>query len=410
SGAVYVADYNNNAIRKVSTAGVVTTFAGSLTGVSGFVNATGTEARFFHPNSIAVDSNNAVYVADEGNWLIRMISPSGVVETHPGSPKNSDVQVISMISSIPTLTEMRWNRYGYGILKKWNINNGFGSILDSNGTIYAVNSGMIWKIYNSGVISLLAGDCQSYSKDGTGLNAGFGRITGIVMDSTGNLFVSDDNTVRKITSNGVVTTFAGAISSYGIDTTGYVNGVGTAARFNQLFGIAIDSADNLYVADAFNNVIRKITKTGVVTTFAGSGVKGYVDANGTAAQFNRPFSIIMDSSGTLLVYDAVNQAIRTIAPNGDVGTLLNGFLPNANSDYINFVAVDGAGNLYYRNMETIGKLTPSGVISTLSTPFTYGFTVDSTGLLYVLEPHSSGILKTVTGTGVVTPIPGILGP
>jgi DNA-binding beta-propeller fold protein YncE len=143
--------------------------------------------------------------------------------------------------------------------------------------------------------------------DGKGTAARFNNPSGIAVDSSGNIFVADsrNNKIRKITSQGEVDTFAGDVAS------GDADGKGTAARFNNPYGIAVDSSGNIFVADVYNNKVRKITSQGVVTTLAGSS-KGFVNGKGTTAQFENPVGIAVDTDGNILVADFINHKIRKI--------------------------------------------------------------------------------------------------
>lgn len=179
-------------------------------------------------------------------------------------------------------------------------------------------------------LALFAGSMEEAgSLDGSGAKARFFYPGGIATDSAGNFYVADTNngTVRKITPTGVVSTLAGTARVFG-----YTDGIGAAASFDRPRGIATDSAGNVYVADAGNNIIRKITPTGTVSTLAGTaGVEGHADGIGVAASFNQPWGIATDSTGNVYVADTGNHAIRKISPAGMVTTLAgvpgrNGFV------------------------------------------------------------------------------------
>src|SRR5207245_10800498 len=146
------------------------------------------------------------------------------------------------------------------------------------------------------------------SPDGTGAGAQFNYPSHVTADSGGNVYVADyaNNTIRKITPERVVSTLAGLAG-----VAGSANGTGTAARFNAPYGVAVDAATNVYVADAFNYTIRKITPAGVVTTLAGSaGVFGSADGTGTAARFYDPNDVSVHSSNNVYVADSYNFTIR----------------------------------------------------------------------------------------------------
>jgi sugar lactone lactonase YvrE len=235
-GNVYVADYLNNRIRKVTAAGVVTTFAG---GTEGYADGTGSAAEFSAPKAVALDASGNVYVADVNNNCIRKITPAGVVttlaggsNTGPGNGAFAD---------------------GTGTAAKFASPSGV--TVDGAGNVYVAdfNNFRVRKITPAGVVTTVAGSVDGES-DGTGSAAEFGAPQGIVVAPSGTLYVTDYlSTVRQITTNGAVTTIVG------ISGTGFLDGVGTVARVSGPAGIAIDGSGNLYVADYGNGAIRKIT-------------------------------------------------------------------------------------------------------------------------------------------------------
>ena len=212
------------------------------------------------------------------------------------------------------------------------------------------------------------------NRDGTGSSAWFGSPTGISTDSAGNLYIADayTDTIRKITSAGVVTTVAGTST-----TRGDADGTGAAALFNYPTGATVDSAGNIYVADAYNDTIRKITPAGVVSTLAGSaGISGAVDGTGIYGLFSQPVGVAVDASGNVYVADTVNCTIRKVSPPGVVTTvagiagiagLRDGAGTNALFNQPRGVMLDGSGGLYVADTGN-AAIRRVAADSTVSTP------------------------------------------
>ena len=282
---MYVADSENNVIRKITSAGVVTTFSsqqafGAALPFNGVTNFVG-----FYPTGLTVDTAGNVYVTD-GSHLWKATSDGAVTYLAGGNP-------------VPGAPD------GQGAAASFN--GAQGLAVDSSGNIYVADTGndTIRMVSTSGYVSTFAGKTGLFGVvDGTGSEARFNGPVGVVIDSSGNLYVAD-SAIRKVTSSGVVTTLAGAPG-----VVGSADGTGSAAQFYALNRMAIDSSGNLYVTVA-NNTIRKITSSGVVTTLAGTpGATGSADGTGAKALFNQPFGIAVDSSGDLFVSDSLNFTIR----------------------------------------------------------------------------------------------------
>lgn len=209
-------------------------------------------------------------------------------------------------------------------------------------------------------VSTLAGTGNHGFVNGAGTIAQFNDPYGVATDVSGNVFIADadNNAVRKITPTGIVSTVAGD------GTRGFKNGDGANAEFNFPHALVVDSLGNIYVADTFNEMIRKITPAGVVSTFAGDGTAGFANGAGTIAEFNAPSGITIDRYGNLFVSDSNNQRIRKITPAGVVSTLnLSALLSGPQG-----IAIDAAGNLYVveSGKSLIRKITTEGTLTTIA--------------------------------------------
>jgi sugar lactone lactonase YvrE len=226
------------------------------------------------------------------------------------------------------------------------------------------------------MVSTLAGSGSAGFVDGVGTAAQFNDPIGIAVDAAGNLYVADtkNNRIRKITFSGEVSTLAGS------GTAGSADGTGTNAEFSTPFDVAVDASGNVYVADYGNNRIRKITTSGVVSTLAGS-TAGFVNGTGTAAKFSGPEGVVVDASGNVYVADHRNHCIRKITAGGEVTTLAGsgtlGFVDGTSTAAQFYgptdVAVDGTGNIYVadRFNHHVRKITSEGVVSTLGNGATF---------------------------------------
>lgn len=252
------------------------------------------------------------------------------------------------------------------------LNYPYGVVCDASGNIYVADAGndQIKKITPSGAISVFAGTGTAGSVDGPGNAASFSRPWGLTMDKSGNIYVADagNNKIRKITPGGRVSTVAGS-GAKGAD-----NGVGTTATFNNPAGVAVDAAGNIYVVDSDNNLIRKIQTSGAVSTFAGNGQFSSVDGTSTDAGFYNPHGIAVDPSGYLFVTDG-NNRIRRISPTADVTTLAgfnsghnDGVGPNASFYFPIGITIDALGNLYIADTgnNLIRKVTQGGLVTTIA--------------------------------------------
>ena len=414
AGNLYVTD--DSVIRKVTASGDVTTLAGGpMSFQRGSADGTGADARFYLPTGVAVDSVGNLYIADSLNHTIRKITATGVVRTLAGAagmPGNADGAGSAARFDQPRSTA-----------------------IDGVGNIYVADSfnHTIRKVTAAGVVTTLAGTASTPgSADGTGTAASFNTPTGVTVDGAGNIYVADqaNHTIRKVSTTGVVTTLAGAAGMLGRE-----DGTGNGARFYEPTGVAVDSAGNLYVADQVNESIRKVTPAGVVTTLAGNGGYGWSDGTGNAARFDGPTGVAVDSLGNVYVADSANYTIRKVTATGVVTTFAGAAWRPGSADGTGAaagfrlpgnVAVDIAGDVYVPDgNSTIRKITATGIVTTFagsagmygtvdgvggSARFggPSGAAVDGAGNIYVAD-LSSSVIRKVTPECVVTTLAGAAG-
>jgi sugar lactone lactonase YvrE len=471
AGNVYVADFLNDTIRKITPAGVVTTLAGSP-GVQGSGDGTGPSARFNGPFGLAVDSSGNLYVGDMGNDTIRKVTPAGAVSTLAGSPGlsgssdgagqgasfnspqgtavdpagnvyvadtlNQTIRMITpsgIVTTIAGSAGLSGSADGTGASARFYYPTGVA--VDAAGDVFVADRDncTIRGVTAKGVVATLAGSAYSYGfSDGTGAAARFGYEQGIAVDAAGNVYVADTNnsTIRKIAPGGVVTTLAGAAM-----VVGSSDGTGAAASFRYPGGIATDSAGNVYVADTYNNTVRKITPAGVVTTLAGTaGVSGGVDGTGAGASFSLPVGIVVNAAGTIYVSDFYDNTIRAITPAGVVTTLAGATGTVGSADGTGAaarfngpqgIALDASGNLYVADSwnATIREVTPAGVVTTFAgtagvtgaangaaTAATFSVpldvAIDGSGDLYVAD-NGNSLIRKISAAGVVSSVIGTAG-
>ncbi len=291
-GTIFVADSRNHVIRRLATNGVVSTLAGAL-GQAGAMDGAGGAARFDSPSGVALAADGALIVSDTGNHTLRRVTLAGAVSTLAGAAGMADFSD------------------GAGAAARFN--SPLGLAVGAGGIIFVADCGnhVIRRVAMDGAVTTFAGVGEVWGwRDGTGTNALFYNPVGVAVDAGGELFVSDANNhiIRRIATNAVVTTFAGAV---GVD--GAADGPAATARFGKPAELALDTRGNLYVADALLHTIRKITRAGFVSTVAGAvGVDGAVDgANGVARFFN-PYGLAVAPRGQLVVTDTYNQTVREL--------------------------------------------------------------------------------------------------
>jgi sugar lactone lactonase YvrE len=237
----------------------------------------------------------------------------------------------------------------------------FGVVIGSDGTLYVSDAGdsnRIRKLTREGTLLTVAGEKEGFAD---GIPASFNTPSGLALDDHGNLYVADtgNNRIRKVTTEGVVSTVAGDGSA------GYADGPASSAEFNGPIGLAVDSQNSIYVADTYNDRIRKITADGFVTTVAGSAGPGYRDGPANNSQFDTPCGIVIKADGTLIVADTGNGKLRQISPSGDVTTLGVILAADPNRNWLRSpigLALTHDGFLYVTEHDrgTIVQIDPNG--------------------------------------------------
>ena len=291
SGGLLVSDVGTNLVRKISPAGDVSIFAGGGAG-GGSGDGSGTAASFAGLAGLVLDAAGNAYATEFNGNRIRKITPAADVTTFAGNGNSSSLD-------------------GHGTSATFNAPASVAT--DAAGNLYVTElfGAVIRKITPAGDVTTLAGSGALGFADGTGSAASFNMAYGIAVDAGGTVYVADggNNRIRKITPGGVVTTLAGS------GQAGAADGAGNSASFHQPSGLAVDSDGIIYVADTGNSLLRKITPAGVVSTIAGQpGVLGAQNGIGTAATFKQPYGVTVDAAGNLYVADTFNNLIRKVTP------------------------------------------------------------------------------------------------
>ena len=414
AGNLYISDAFLNRVYRVSPGGIITAVAGngSLGSAAGYSGDGGpaTNARLNLPSGIALDSAGSLYIADSDNDLVRKVTPAGIITTVAGN----GAYVYSGDGG-PTASAQLYQPEGVAV--------------DAAGNLYIADAGnnRVRRVFPGGIIATVAGNgSPGYSGDGGPASiAQLSRPEGVAVDAASNLYIADANNgrIRKVTPAGIITTVAGG-GNAGLGD----GGPATSATFytysflGSPFCVTLDSAGNLYIADDYRNLVRKVSPAGIITTVAGNGNGGYSGDGGpaTSAQLSDPSGMAVDAAGNLYIADANNGRIRRVTPSGIITTVAGGGTAGLGDDGPatsaqlfgpSGVAVDAAGNLYIADTahSRVRKVSPGGIITTVAGTGSYGYSgdggaatsaqlaspsglaVDSTGNIYVADSGGNAI-------------------
>ncbi len=412
AGNIYIADANNNRIRKINPSGIISTVAGNGTSAFSGDGGPAGSASLNNPTGVAVDPAGNVYIADAYNNRVRKVS-AGIITTVAGGGQGGD--------GGPAASAL--------------INFVRGVTVDASGNLYiaAVNDSNVRKV-NAGTISTVAGNgTAAYSGDGgLATAASLYYPYGVALDSSGNIYVADSNYssgyIRQVSlTTGNITTLAG---NGGYKFAGDL-GPATGATLNHPGGVTVDASGNVYISDSYNNRIRKVGSSGIITTIAGNGLPNFSTGDpATSASLQQPAGVAVDAGGNLYVADRGNHRVRRVT-NGSIFTAAGGGTGgdgvSATTAALNSptaVAIDAAGNLYIADQYAcrIRKVT-NGIISTVAGTGDYGSSgdggpainaklsnpsgvaVDSSGNIYISD-YGNNRIRKVSPAGTITAFAG----
>lgn len=368
---LYIADTYNNRIRKVTSDGKINTVAGSGNEIFAGDDGPAIDAGMGLPPDVAVDRLGNLYIADFGGSRIRLVS-NGIITTVAGSsngaPPVDGQEAVNLRFSGPT-----------------------GVAVDSNGAIYfgegSIGSGSglargvfkIWKVASDGVLTTLAGNgTENFAGDGGAATAAqLNTPTAVALDFQGNLYIADslNNRVRQVAPGGTIGTFAGTgVPGFAVDS-----GPPAGAQFNTPEGVGVDPAGIVYIVDTLNSRVRQLAPGGNILTYAGNGNASYFGDGlpASRAAINHPEGIALDAAGNVYIADTLDNAVRKVS-NGTITTFAGSGPPGfggdggpatgARLDHPGAVAVDAAGNVYVADTgnNRVRRIDPLGGITTVA--------------------------------------------
>ena len=466
AGNVYIADFHNERIRRVDRNGTITTFAGGGATYEGD-GIPATSSTIFEPDGLAFDSTGNLYFAESAGDRIRKVTPDGIIhnignanglgagysgdagsaslaqfnapaglavdskgDLYIADRSNNRVRKIDSNGIVTTFAGNGQGGYSGdgGLATAASLSLPEALAFDSQGNLYIADWGnhVVRQVTPAGVITTVAGyvTCPpTFSGDGgPATMASFIAPYGVAVDSSGNLYVSDqgDRRVRRV-MGGIINTFAGnGVSNFSGDGLQAVE-----AALDYPADVKADGSGNLYIADSMNHRVRKVTPAGIITTIAGNGSPGFSGDGGqaTSAQLNTPVAVALDASGNVYIVDSLNFRVRRVTPGGVISTYLVGTA--AGRGVPAGLAVDGMGNLYVSDsyLNWVVKVTPSGSVSTVAGTGTAGYSgdggpatqamlnapqtlaLDPGGNLYISDGQNR-VVRKVTPAGIVTTVAG----
>jgi len=414
AGNLYIADTFNNVIRKVSAAGLITTVAGNGSQGTSGDGGPAISAQLDYPSSLAVDGAGNLYIVDISGLrevavdgtITHVVGATGVVggaAVATDSDGNLYVadEIEHVITKITGGTQTQVAGTGGfggsgdgGPATLAQLNNPAGLAADASGNLYIADT------YDSSIRKVSADGTVTTVVDYRKLNWPYG----VAVDAAGNLYIADtaDDAVRKVAPNGVFTTLLSGSAPY---------------------AVAVDTSGNVYSVDTMHNLIRKVTLSGAITTVAGNGTAGYSGDHGpaTSAQLDSPYGVAVDGAGDLYIADCYNNVIRRVAVDGTISTVIGngswgdsgdgGPATSAKLEMPQSVAVDTSGSLYITGYADtrVRKVTANGIITTVAggdlsgysgdggpAAFAqfdglYGVATDAAGNIYLADRYNNAI-------------------
>lgn len=417
AGNFYIADYNNNRVRKVSTNGIITTVAGTGTQGAAGDGGLATKAQMVWPSGVAVDGSGNLLIVDSGNNSIRKVTTGGIISTAAGT-------------GISFVTGDGFPATAAGLGRPYAV------AADGSGNYFIADSvnGYIRKVSTNGIISTVAGSgISGFSGDGGPALSAQTSAWAVAVDTKGNLFIADQSSqrIRRVSTDGNINTVAGS----GNPAFSGDGGAAGSAQLSSPVMVAPDASGNLFVADTYNNRVRKISANGSISTVAGSGTAGFSGDGGSAiaAQLSGPYGVAVDASGSILIADTGNYRIRKVTAGGTITTIAgtgvsgtagdNGPASSAQLSNPGALATDSAGNIFIADQFGIRKISTNGNIATVAGNGRRGFSgdggpatsaslfspaavaVDGSGSLFIADQDNFRVRK-VSATGTITTIAG----